>query len=439
MTAPPIAATSTTESPGLVSGTIASLGLRVLAVSLGFTFNVLLARELGAGEAGLYLLAFNIVTILALASRLGLDNVVVRTLAFFRADGDWGGVRGVIVQSTRLTLAAGAVLTLVSWSSAGWVSDRVLGVPALAAPIAVLALATVPMALGTLWGEVLRGLARIRAAQTVKFVSTRLAILVGFLIVGGAWGATGVSWVTGGACLLTVALAAWLLSRRAPWRRARTRVVPVPELLSSGSTLFATNVIVMIAERIPLFILAAATGSADAGIFASAFRTAALLSLLLQAVDAAAAPQFAALHRAGETRTLARLGRTATRGLIVATVPALVLFVVFRDPIMSVFGPEFLRGGLALAILAGGQAVGAVVGPTSTLLVMCGHERLRLRIVLLSAPLGTTLSVVLVPALGLAGAALATAFTWSLQNVLEYIGVRRVLGIRLLPRTLRDR
>ena len=52
--------------------------------------NVVISRQLGAEEAGLFFLVYTIVFIAAVIGRLGLDNTFVRFIATHHSTNDWG-------------------------------------------------------------------------------------------------------------------------------------------------------------------------------------------------------------------------------------------------------------------------------------------------------------------------------------------------------------
>ena len=440
MSADPAAAPPAEPQLGDLLGNAAtSVGLRLLAVLLGFVFTVLLARVLGAEEAGVYLLAFNIVSVLAISARLGLDDVVVRSVAADRADGNWAAVLGVVQTGTRVTLATSAGLSLVVLLTADWWASRALRMPELSTPLRILTLAIVPLALADLWGYALRGLARIRASQWVLFVNPRLLNLVGLMVIGGAWGSAGLAWVVCVSAAIGVGVAARLVWQSA--RRMAVRPLPIDarRLLAPGVTLFATLLCVMMTERTGLLVLGAIGGSADAGIFGTCLRTAGLLSLALHATEVAVAPRFAALSRGGHLVELRQLARMATRLIAWATVPPVIAVVIFRESIMRIFGDDFAAGGWALAILVAGQCFAAIAGPASSILVMSGRERLRLAITGGTTLLCVALNLVLIPAAGLTGAALATTLAWGAHGALTTIAVFRLQGFWILSNPFRFR
>lgn len=65
----------------LLSGSSVALILKLIGAGLAFTFNVLLARLLGAEGAGVYFLALSVITVAVVFGRLGLDKTVLRLIS----------------------------------------------------------------------------------------------------------------------------------------------------------------------------------------------------------------------------------------------------------------------------------------------------------------------------------------------------------------------
>ena len=83
--------------------------------------------------------------------------------------------------------------------------------------------------------------------------------------------------------------------------------------------------------------------------------------------------------------------------------------IVFNDSFLLLFGKDFVQGGMALIILSLGQLINAATGPVGALLTMTGQERGAAVVLGAGATLNVLLSVILVPILGLLGAAIAAA------------------------------
>ena len=171
----------------------------------------------------------------------------------------------------------------------------------------------------------------------------------------------------------------------------------------------------------------------DVGVYTAAARTALLTRFLLLANSAVAAPRFAALHAANDREGVARLAVRSTILTTVSSVPLLLIFIVFPEKILSLFGPQFEAGAQALIILSAGQFVNAMTGPVGYLLNMSGFHRIEGRIAVVGALMTAGLCFVLIPIWGLLGAAAANAIATGTCNLLRVYFAKSRLGILMLP------
>jgi O-antigen/teichoic acid export membrane protein len=168
------------------------------------------------------------------------------------------------------------------------------------------------------------------------------------------------------------------------------------------------------------------------------YRVAASASLLvafgLEAVGAVVAPQIARLYARGELRQLQRLATACSRVSLAVALPAALVFVLYGEWLLGVVvGVEYAGGAAALAILAGGQLVNAGMGLVGLLLNMTGHETVVTRTLALAALGHIVANLLLIPVWGMNGAAVATAGTFILWNLLLARAVSKRLGIASAP------
>jgi O-antigen/teichoic acid export membrane protein len=175
-----------------------------------------------------------------------------------------------------------------------------------------------------------------------------------------------------------------------------------------------------------MFATATAVGSCTA-----AARTALLTRFLLLANSSVAAPTFAALYAARDAEGLARLAVRSTILTTVASVPMLLIFLVFPAKILSVFGPQFEPGAQLLIILTIGQFVNAATRPVGYLLNISGLHRIEGRIAGVLITVG--LCFALIPFRGILGAAAANAVATAACNLPRVYDAKTRPGILMLP------
>lgn len=393
--------------------------LRGLGAGLAFLLNVAIGRLLGAEGAGLYFLALTVTTIMAVIARLGLDNTLLRFIAAGSATGDWGQVKGVFAAGMRYAALSGLVLSLLVLATAPLIASRVFSVPELTMPLRVMSIAVFTMAMLMLLAESLKGLKRIRDSMLVSgaiYPAVALAMIYPLATTLGPTGAA-LSYVIGTmAATLFGALTWHLLTRNQPSRTPIDQGV----LWASARPMWSMAIINQaVLPWAPLFMLGIWGTVEDSGIFGAATRVATLVSFILVAVNTVIAPKFAELHSRGDLVAIGKLARRFALLVTLAASPVLLLLIFAGDQVMSLFGPDFVQGGTALAILAIGQAVNTLTGSVGYLLLMTGHERDIRNASLLAMLLMFLCALSLIPTFGLIGAAIASAIAVASMNLMN--------------------
>ena len=111
--------------------------------------------------------------------------------------------------------------------------------------------------------------------------------------------------------------------------------------------------------------------------------------------------------------------------------PLFFIFVFFPDSAMSLFGEQFSKGGVVLAILAVGEFINVLTGSAGILLMMSGHEKAVRNNTFIAIILLAVLCLVLIPTIGLVGAAISVASAIIMKNLIALFLVWKYLGISI--------
>lgn len=417
----------------ILRGASTAFVLKGVSALLTFLFYVAIGRLLGAAGAGLYFLALTVTTIAAVLGRIGLDNTVLRFVAAHAAVGDWASVKGVYGKASRLAVVASSTTALLVALAAPWLSAALFAKPDLTHLIRWMALAIVPMALLSLQAQGLQGLKRIRDSTLVGNIGVPLFSLLGVAILAPRWGTLGATWAYVLAAAVTMSLGIWRWRDATRWVGSVVGRFETSALLQSSIPLFWVSSFQLVISWASTVSLGLLGSSADVGIFGAASRTAMLTSFVLMAVNSISAPKFAALHKQGDLVTLGAIARKSAKLMALVASPVLAIFILFPTTVMGIFGPQFTSGAPVLSILAVGQFVNVVTGSVGWILIMCGYERLMRNNIAICAGLSVALNLLLVPSLGVIGAAIATATTLSLQMLIAAAMVWQKLGVMTIP------
>lgn len=417
---------------GVVRSAAGSFVMKASRTILAFGTTVLLARVLGADGYGVYAWIMAWTGLLAIPASLGLDRLAIREVAARGATGEWGEARGILRWSAwtvtgSSVLLAGAAFAVVwfLWSPTD---------PDLRA-VFPLVFASLPFVVLTALGHSgMRGLNHVVAGQVPENL-VRPGLFV--LLVLGAYVLYERDLVPADAALLylvasvTGMVTAWGMLRsriRPEMKKARPTYRPRAWISAAFPMLLVAGLVV-INSRADTIMLGAIAGTEPAGVYFVATRGAELIAFLLIAFNMPLAPAIAALHASGDREGLQRLVTRTARVVFVGSLPVAIVMFVFGDSFLRLFGPGFPKGHSALAILCTGQMVNAAAGSVGLILNMTGHQKDAAVGVGISAALNIVLNAVLIPTMGIEGAAVATTISLVIWNVILAVMVRRRIGV----------
>ena len=298
-----------------------------------------------------------------------------------------------------------------------------------------MAIAVVPLALLTLHAHALQGLKKIAESISILSVTVPLltCLIAIFFVPSYGINAAVLGYLF--ATIATLLLGRWFWQTAVDSFKTQLAGFDRSELLASSMPLFGVVLMNMVITWSPMLFLGVWESSENVGIYSAASRTAMLTSFVLVAVNSIAAPKFAALYQQGDIQALGNVARDSAKIMIVLASPALLLFLLFPEWVLSVFGEEFKQGAVVLMILSVGQFINVATGSVGYLLMMSGHERLMRNNLLFCAIVCVLLNLWLIPNYGIVGAAISAAITLSMQNIIAMILVSNKLNIMTVPWT----
>lgn len=442
-----LASGSTAQLRRLGRGALLALAIQASGALLAYASAIALARWLGSIEYGVYVTMIATVQALTVLATLGLQMTALRFVPRYRARRQPASLRGFVRFAQMTPLAVGLALAVVS-------APVVLLVARAADKDSLpflIALAIVPLyGLLSVQGEIGRASGRMLEAYGPQMIARPLVVLAGALLLEriGALdvysallaflAATLVACVVQLVMLrrdellrVAVGVDARLASERASERSSWLRV-SAPLLVVSGA--------LFVLAQIDLLLVGAIDGAHAAGVYNAASRTTLLVSGVLIAINAAAAPMLVSLHARGETREFARLARQASHLAFWPALGAAALLTLWGELPLRLFGEEFVRDAyLPLVILAWGQVFNASCGPVGYLLSFTGHESVSARVYGVAALIGAgavAAGVLVAGGVGAAAAISAAVIAWNLflhRLCASRLGIRPAVIYSFLP------
>ena len=415
----------------ILKGAAGSAVLKGVNLLFGLLATAFLGRVLMPEQYGYYAFASTTVTLLALPVQCGLPQLMTREIAKYQLAGRWGHIRGLLLRSNQLVASLGLAVVVTLFLLLP-VLPRLA--QAVDRPTFVWAIVLLPfIALNRVRGGALLGL-RKAVLGLLPDNGVRAVLFLFFIVVWhGLWpfqAATAMA-LQLAATLIAFFTGALLLMRHLPAdvRRAEARF-DSKAWLAAIIPLTLTDALLIFNLQADLLLLGVFRNAADVGIYRATTLVAMQVTIGLSVASEVLAPHVARLHQAADRAGLQSLMAHALRWLALSgAVLAAVCIFAGKQVLTGVFGQPYAGGAAALAILAAGQFLNTAAGTGSVLLNMSGHEKDVLRIFAFSAATNVIGNLVLIPLLGIVGAALATTLCQLVTNGLLVVFVWRRLKL----------
>ena len=412
-------------------GASVSFAVQSTGVAMRYVSSAALARWLGAAGFGAYTYAINLSQLLATPCNLGGENSALRFVPEYRAKRETALLRGVLRVFRVVPLGLGllvatlAALVVLAVGS-GPTSTEVLLLALVAVPF--FALVDVQTVLGRSFGSLFWAL-----LPGLVLLPLALMLAVGAIVAAGHRPTAEQAVLVGVVVVVVVAACQTVVLRRVsraevPGRTARYD--PRTWLRVSMPLLLVSSLNVVF-QRVDVLLVGLFLDASDAGVYAMAFRTAALASFFQTAMNTTVAPRIASLFWSGRSEELEATVLRAIRLVFLPSLAVTAVLVAFGGPILSLFGKSFRAGWPALAVYAVGQLVSVSNGPVGWLMNLTGHQSRAAVVNAVSAGLCLAGYLVLIPLFGLVGAAAANAGSVAIKNLWANRVVRRRLGFEI--------
>ncbi len=398
-----------------------------------YLFKIYVARMLGASALGIYALGMTVTGLVGVFAAVGLPQSATRFVAAYSATGQTAKLRGFLYRATLMLVGLQLLGGLVIIAAKGPIASHLYHTPVLATYmwyfVALMAVGTFTSFLS----EVLAGYRDVTIRTiVVNFAGTPLLIISVVAFVSLGYGLRGYligQFISGVLVLALLAVAARRLNPGAASLRPFHYVPIEKTVISYSVTLLGVQALEFLLAQTDRIALGVFTSTSAVGIYALAVGLTAFVPIALKSINQIFSPTISELHAKGQHDLLLKLYQTLTKWTLGLTIPLAFSVMIFARPLMAVFGHDFESGWPILIIVSAGELINCGVGSVGLLLMMSGEESTALRIQMWLAPIVAMANFITIAIWGLMGAAVVTAATSTLINLLYLRAVKRKLKI----------
>ncbi|MAH05760.1 MAG: flippase [Pseudomonadota bacterium] len=411
----------------------ASFVIRIFSQAMALAIAVLLTRLLSVEGFGLYSITIATVMIAAIFVKDAAHLLWTRFAANYVAEENWGALKGALIAAFTYATLLGVGLIIILYMLR---NTLVLAAGHFATAGFLISLWLIPIVGITFaFMGVLKGMKHVIWAQLPEF-ALRPFLLCLMLLVFFMWGPQTFNVETALSIYLICAVFAlvvtviflicyvprvvWFETAQYEWKEWGKVVVP----------LIVTSGLILVNQNADILMLGSIKGAEDAGLYQVATRTATLMVIVLTAVNAIITPKIAEHYAKEDLIGMQRLIYQGSLLISVLTLPLVVLFSLLA-PYLLVFlyGEAYSASQTAFLFLLWAQAFNALAGPVGMVVIMTGRQKVGSICIAISTAVNIGLNAALIPNYGINGAAIATAISILVWNVMLAIYVWRDLKV----------
>ncbi len=410
-----------------------------------FALVVIVARTLYRAQSGAFFEAVALFAILSNTCELGADTGLTRFIPRYRVDGRVADIRRGIGIAVWPAVASGVIFGALAVIFAHplaevFTNHRAGDVGMVTTYVRVLALF---LPLACCYTVVIAGTRGFGTMMPNALIDRCMrpvlqCVLVGLVLVF----TTGPAWISAGwgipYAIGLVAGVLWLgvLVRRTERQAAGHPVAPPtePRKLAREFWMFTAPRGLTGAFQVSILwvgplLVGSLLSTPDASVYTASTRYLVAGSLVNTAIIQVIAPKLSELLAAGLADRARSIYRVATAWLVMLAWPMYLTFAVWAPVMLRAFGHRFAGGEGTLEVLAITMLFATAIGPIDMVLLMGGRSSLNLLNVVIALVLNVVIGFLLIPSLGIVGAAFGLAAAILFNNVAPLFEVRSFIKI----------
>ncbi|AIJ04925.1 polysaccharide biosynthesis protein [Methanocaldococcus bathoardescens] len=394
----------------------------VFSMFFGFLSRIIIARHYTTFEYGIFSLSLTILSVVMVLVSLGLPEGVVREIGFYK-DKDISKVKEIIFTSLFIISLSSLVFMILTFFSSDFIA-KIFHQDELSVFLEILSF-TIPFsAISGIIISFSRGFGRVKERiylQSVLYPILWFILVLSLFIFNLSiiylFYAFLLSQIL--TCLITVLYVYYSKFLKISFS---LNLNLAKELLVFSIPLLLVSILAFIMNWTDILMVGYYLSSEFVGFYNTAAPLARLIPIFLDSAAFLYAPIVSGLYASGKIEDMKTTYQILTKWIFLATLPIFAMMFLFPKAVIGFFfGVKYLEASDVLRILSLGFMFHTFLGLNGLSLIVIKESRFIMVSNTISAILNIILNVLLIPKYGINGAAVATAVSYFIANILTSI------------------
>jgi len=416
----------------ILTGSAWALSFHFVAAGLTMVTSIIVARAYGAGVLGIVAVLNSFLTLTTIFTVLGTGTSILRLipehLVKYSPRSAFQLYRKIQYFVVGVSLLTGSLFLFFS----GFIAETVFTKPHLRSYFAIASVFIIFKSLIQLNTQSMRGLRLIRVFAFMQVLPSLSMLLILVPITLFFFRQDNPIYAMLASVAFTALTSVYIMDRAFKKKIGLNDCVynmPVKKILAISLPMLMTSTMSFVIGQTGVIMLGMFRSETEVGYYVIAVNLATLTSFILSAINSMAAPKFSELFHSNKMDDLFYVAQKSSKLVFWTTIPILVFLILIGRPLLSfLFGSDFVVAYWAMFFLVLGQFVNSISGSTGYFMNMTGHQTVFRNVMFLASVINVTLNLILIPDLGIQGAALAGMSSLIFWNVYLHIYIKSKYG-----------
>jgi stage V sporulation protein B len=407
----------------------------LLGTGFSYLIRLLLARMLTPTEFGLFYAGLAFLSLIIIFKDVGLQLSIVKFIPELEVKKRFDRIKGAILFVLGVQLGLGIIIATIIFFAAPSIATAFFHEPKAAPFLRLLCIFLLALPLLNVVQKSFRGFQRLGYSSSIEFVRLALVfvLLIPLLAVERSVFAPTIAYITA-AVILSFVYSKLFITKVFPAftaTQARIGRGLIRSMVWFGLFMFISTIGNLVIRHTDVLLLTWLTDLESVALYSAAHPTANLVTYLTGAIATVMLPLSSEMWTKNKKSVLRKGTQFLIKYSFLVLAPAVVVMLVFPKTILVIlFGWEFRGASVALQVLSVGAIFAGLALITVNILAGIGRPKLNSRNVIIAVIVNIACNLVLIPVLGIVGAALGTLISFGVWALLSFYHVKRYLKFR---------
>lgn len=409
---------------------VASLIVKLVGMIAAFITSVILSRTLGAEGLGIISLSNQVIGTVLIFSMFGTYDVILKQTAIGFEKGENSQIVNTVNTALVINLTLSVLFTILMVAFTPWLALNVFKDAQLITPFYIATTFIIPQTLILIYTAGINGLRKIWQSNLLHQSLSAILVIIGvtvLLLFEYSLSAIKVL------AIYAISRVVVLIAVGGYWKSIFSYKGKIKlygrSMLSSALPLLVFSSSVMLSSNADSIMLGWLSTIEEVGLYSVAVRLALLTSLFHVLTTSVLSPKIAGLYNENKKQEIQLMVRQVTKAMLFIGFVSCLIFIIFGNNILNIWGLEFQYAYWPLIILSVSQLIKLGTGATDVILIMTGNEKRIGVITFCFALFNIGLNYILIPRYGAIGAAFATGSAIVLESLTKVAIVKMKTGI----------